>query len=394
MECPVTIPRFPMALAVLILVGLAAPAARAEGPKGPGGPAGPVPVTVVKLSQQDFPIVSVLPGRVTAAEVAEVRPQVNGIIRERLFEEGADVEAGQPLYKIEDDMYLAGVAAARAAVAQAEATLRSAEKDAGRAEELFGNNTGSEQKLDAAVAARDSAAAALQMARAELKAAEIDLSRTTIRAPISGTAGFSLTTTGALVSAGQEMALTTIRGLDTVHVDVTQSATDLLKWRSRLGKDVLIRPAGKVALILADGSRYPMTGRLAAAEPHVQPTTGMVTLRIHFPNPQRVLLPGMYVQVELPVSEAEDAVAVPQRAVIRDRHGVPSVWLVNAENRIESREVEIVKSDGDRWIVTKGLATGDRVVVSGFQKAAVGAPVIPEEAGSVPVGAQSAQAGN
>lgn len=384
-----TIQRFPMALAAFLLVGLAAPAALAEGPKGPGA-AGPSPVTVVTLRQEDFPIISLLPGRVTAAEVAEVRPQVNGIIRERLFEEGSDVEKGQPLYKIEDDMYRASVAAARAAVAQAEAALRSAEKDARRAEELFGNNTGSEQKLDAAVAARDSAAAALQMAHAELNAAEIDLSRTTITAPISGTVGFSLTTTGALVSAGQAVALTTIRGLDTVHVDVTQSATDLLKWRDRLGKGVLVRPTGNVALILADGSRYPLRGRLAAAEPHVQPTTGMVTLRIHFPNPQRVLLPGMYVQVELPVSKAEDAVAVPQQAVIRDRHGAPSVWLVTADNRIETRPVEIVRSDGNRWIVTRGLAGGDRVVISGFQKTAVGAPVIPEEAGSV----QAAGAGN
>ncbi|EGJ20040.1 RND family efflux transporter MFP subunit [Cereibacter sphaeroides WS8N] len=382
-----TFPRLPLVLAALIL---AAPAVRAEGPAGAERP--PSPVTVVTLTAKDYPIISILPGRVTASEVAEVRPQVNGIIRERLFEEGTEVEKDQPLYKIEDDMYAAAVAAARAAVTQAEATLRSAEKDARRAEELFGNNAGSEQRLDTAVATRDAAAAALQMARAELKTAEINLSRTTVRAPIAGTIGLSQTTTGALVAEGQEAPLTTIRSLDRVHVDVTQSATDLLKWRSRTGKNTVGRVDENVALILADGSRYPLRGRLAAAEPQVQPTTGMVTLRIHFPNPQRILLPGMYVQVELPVARADKAVAVPHQAVIRDRLGVPAVWLVTEQNVIEARPVEIVKSDGDRWIVTKGLETGDRVVVAGFQKAAVGAPVTPEEQGALPGPAVKAEA--
>lgn len=387
MESPV--PKAPLLCFLLaVTAALAASTALAEGP-GAGGPPRPSPVTVVTLQQQDRPIVSVLPGRVTAAEVAEVRPQVSGIIRERLFQEGSDVEKDQPLYKIEDESYLAAVAAARAAVAQAEATLRSAEKDAGRAQELFTNRTGSEQALDTAIAARDSAAAALQMARANLSAAEIDQNRTTIRAPIGGAIGFSETTTGALVQAGQAGALTTIRGLDRVNVDVTQSATDLLKWRERVGKGVLVKTATEVRLILADGSVYPLRGRLTAAEPQVTPTTGMVTLRMSFPNPQRVLLPGMYVQVELPVSVAEASVAVPQRAVMRDRVGQPSVWIVTPQNRVEARQVEIVKSEDDRWIVSKGLASGERVIVSGFQKTGVGAEVLPEEAG-----AQPAQAGN
>ncbi|SNX70252.1 membrane fusion protein (multidrug efflux system) [Cereibacter ovatus] len=392
MEFPVTLPRLSRILAVLILAALSSAAARADGPGGGAGPGAgrPSPVTVLTLKAADHPIVTVLPGRVTASEVAEVRPQVNGIIRERLFEEGRDVTAGQPLYKIEDDSYVAAVAAARAAVAQAEATLRSAEKDARRAEELFGNKTGSEQRLDTAIAARDSAAAALQMARAQLRAAEIDESRTTITAPIAGTIGFSQTTTGALVSAGQAQPLTTIRSLDAVYVDVTQSATDLLHWRSRSGKGVLVRQTPDVRLILADGSAYPLRGRLTAAEPQVTPTTGMVTLRMNFPNPQRVLLPGMYVQVELPVSVARNAVAVPQQAVIRDRHGAASVWLVDAENRVVTRPVEIVKSEGDRWIVSDGLAGGERVIVSGFQKTAVGATVVPEEQGAP----QTAGAGN
>ncbi|MGP3698083.1 efflux RND transporter periplasmic adaptor subunit [Rhodobacter sp. NSM] len=384
--------RHSFALAVLLLAGSAASTGWAQGPAGGERP--PSPVTVVTLSEQDYPIVSILPGRVTAAEVAEVRPQVNGIIRERLFEEGTEVEAGQPLYKIEDDMYVAAVAAARAAVAQAEATLRSAEKDARRAEELFGNNAGSEQRLDTAVATRDAAAAALQMARAELRTAEINLNRTTIVAPIAGTIGLSQTTTGALVAEGQESPLTTIRNLDRVHVDVTQSATDLLKWRSRTGRNVIGRSEQNVALILADSSRYALKGRLAAAEPQVQPTTGMVTLRIHFPNPQRILLPGMYVQVELPVARADSAVAVPHQAVVRDRHGVPAVWLVNEENRVEARTVEIVKSDGDRWVVTKGLATGDRVMVAGFQKTAIGAVVAPEGQAAAPAPAVAAAAAN
>lgn len=343
------------------------------------GPGGPSPVSVLTLEQGDFPIISVLPGRVNASTVAEVRPQVNGIIRERLFEEGSVVTEGQPLYKIEDDSYAAQVAAAKAAVAQARATYLSGLKDAKRAQELFGNSVGSEQRLDLAIATRDAAAAALQLANAQMTSAEIDLHRTMITAPIAGTIGFSETTTGALVSAGQATALATIRGLDTVFVDVTQSATDLLKWRNRQASGDASPAGGEVRLVLADKTVYPLTGKLTAAEPQVNPTTGMVTLRMSFPNPDGLLLPGMYVQVELPLAVAKDAVAVPQQAVMRDRNGVPNVWVVGAGDVVENRVIEVVQAHDGKWIASEGLKSGDRVIVSGFQKTAVGAQVVPEE---------------
>lgn len=339
----------------------------------------PSPVSVLTLATGDFTVTTVLPGRVTASETAEVRPQVTGIVRERLFEEGSVVTKGQALYKIEDESYKAQVAAAEAAVAQARATYLSALKDANRAQELFGNSVGSAQNVDATTAARDAAAAALQLARAQLTSAEIDLHRTTITAPINGTIGFSETTTGALVASGQATALATISGLETVFVDVTQSATDLLKWRNHQAAGDVAAPGNGVRLVLADKSVFPLEGRLTAAEPRVNPTTGMVTLRMSFPNPEKLLLPGMYVQVELPLAVAKDAIAVPQEAVMRDRNGVPNVWVVGAGDVVESRSIEVVQAHQGSWIATKGLASGERVIVSGFQKTAVGAQVVAEE---------------
>ncbi len=340
----------------------------------------PPAVSTVIVKEAPFTLTARLPGRIKASTIAEVRPQVSGIISERLFEEGRAVTKGEPLYKIEDDTYSAAVAAAKASVEEAEANYELAVREAERAEELFATRAGSAQKRDSAVAARSAANAGLQMAKAKLQSAEIDLDRTTITAPISGIIGLSQATTGSLVGAQQTGALTTIRAIDTVYVDVTQSANDLLDRAADLknNKESL---SGHATLLLPNGVTYPETGELRAAEPQVEPTTGMVTLRISFPNPDLLLLPGLYVEVELPQATADKAVLVPMNAVIRDQTGAASAWVVE-DGKVAVRELTILSSSGNQWVTTSGLADGDRLITSGFQKAGPGAPVsiAPDEA--------------
>ncbi|MDO5704013.1 MAG: efflux RND transporter periplasmic adaptor subunit [Paracoccus sp. (in: a-proteobacteria)] len=333
----------------------------------------PVPtVTTLQAQPEDFTVTTRLPGRIKASTVAEVRPQVSGIIRERLFAEGAPVEAGQPLYKIEDDTYAAIVAAARASVAQAQANADLSVRDLDRAETLFRNRTGSAQARDNALAARDAANAALQLAQAQLMSAEIDLDRTTIRAPIAGVIGLSQTTTGALVGAQQATALATIRALDPIYVDVTQSASDLLRWQSEAGSGKT--PDTQATLILPSGDIYTHQGHLEAAEPQVEPTTGMITLRITIPNPDGLLLPGLYVEVELPQGTVPDTYLVPQNAVMRDRSGAAHAWVVE-DGKVAVRPLTVLTASGNSWVITAGLKPDDQIITSGFQKIAPGAEV-------------------
>lgn len=345
---------------------------------------GPTPVTVVTLEPENVTLTSLLPGRVAASAEAEVRPQVNGIITERLFEEGADVTEGDPLYQIDMATYEAAVRQAQATVAQAEAQLRSAEREAQRLVELQSRNVASEQALDEATSTRDAAAAGLELAKAQLNSAEIELSRTTIRARLSGRIGLSLTSQGALVTASQSQPLTVIRNISPVYVDVTQSAADLLRWRRGETERDLEGADSTVRLKLADGSDYSETGQLKAAEPNVNPQTGVVTLRMQFENPDLLLLPGMYVQVEVPVEVAEAVYLVPQEGVIRDRRGRPLSWVVNGEGVIEERALSVIQNRGNDWVVDEGLNPGDRIVVAGFQKTAPGATVAPEERSAEP----------
>lgn len=344
-----------------------APAAHAQAAQGPA------PVTVVTAKAEDYTATTRLPGRVKASTVAEVRPQVNGIIQERLFKEGTPVEKGQPIYKIEDDTYRAAVDAAKASVSQAQSNFELAQINAKRANELFASNAGTAQNRDTANAQLDGAQAALESAKAQLQSAEINLDRTTVTAPISGVIGLSQTTVGALVSASQATALTTIRTLDPVYVDVTQSATDILKLTST-DEGRAIRANGQASLILPDGTVYPLKGRLDAAEPQVEPTTGMVTLRMTYPNPDKTLLPGMYVEVDMPQAIDKNAIALPQDAVMRDTMGNPYVWVVD-DGKVAQRSVKVATSEGNTWIVTDGVRSGDQVMTSGFQKVRPGAPV-------------------
>lgn len=391
MSWPRTFHLFTALLALLVLIApLNANRAVAQGAP-PGGAPPPAPVGVVAAHKADQTITAKLPGRVRASTIAEVRPQVSGIIREQLFEEGTVIEAGQPLFKIEDDSYRAAVAAARATVAQAKASYELSITDERRALELFGNNAGSGQRRDTAVATRQAAEAAVQAAEARLMSAEIDLDRTTIRAPIGGVIGLSQATIGALIAAQQPAPLATIRQLDPVHVDVTQSAVDMLRHNATAeAREIL--SLGEAEMSLADGSVFPIKGKLAAAEPQVEPTTGMITLRMTYPNPKHILLPGMYVEVNLPQAIVRDAILVPQSAVMRDRTGAALTWVVD-NGVITVRPVDLAGTSGNQWIVTKGLNEGDQVVVSGFQKTGPGAPVTPVPA-NAPAPAAAPEQGN
>ncbi len=375
-------------LALTQALAMAAPVLAQDGPP-------PSPVTVVTLEAKDVTLSAPLPGRVAASSSAEVRPQVSGIIQSRLFQEGSTVSEGDPLYQIDAATYEAQKAVAEASLAQAKAALKSAEIEYNRQEELRTRNVVSQQNLDSAIAARDSAAAAVKVAEANLLSAEIDLDRTQIRAPISGVTGFSEITQGALVTAGQASALTTIRALDPIYVDVTQAAADILRWRrSGSNMDTVEDFDERVSLTLSDGESYEFHGELSAAEPYVNEDTGTTVLRLSFPNPEHFLLPGMYVQVEMPQGVVPNAVLVPQQAVSRDRRGRPMALVVNAENVVEQRILDVVSDQGANWVVTEGVSAGDRVIVAGLQKAAPGATVAPQEQASSEGAADNADASN
>lgn len=364
-------------LAVLCLAAIALPSLSATAQAPGGGP--PAAVTVVALQPQTITLTTTLPGRVAASAEAEVRPQVNGIILERLFKEGGQVAENDALYTIDPATYEAAVAQAQAAVQQAKVTYDNAVTEANRLNALQARNVASQQALDNAQAARDSAAAAMQVAEAQLSQAQIDLDRTTIRARLSGEIGLSQTSPGALVTASQAQPLAVIRTVDPVYVDVTQSAADLLRWRRGEGVDTAAGTDNAVELILADRSVYDQKGTLTAAEPHVDPQTGVVTLRMEFSNPQKFLLPGMYVSVRMPTLTAENVYLAPMEGVVRDRRGRPVAWVVNQDNVVEERQLTVVQDHGNTWVVREGLNPGDRIIVAGFQKTAPGATVSPDD---------------
>ncbi len=357
----------------------------------------PPAVTVVTLKAEDVTLTASLPGRVVASAEAELRPQVGGLIVERLFDEGSRVAEGDPLYRIDPRTYEAAVAQAQAALAQAQAQADAARREAERVVTLRDRRVASEQTQDSAIAARDAAEAAVKAAQAQVLAAQIDLDRTTITAPIDGVIGLAQVSAGALVTAGQATPLAVIRRIDPVRVDVTQSAAEIIRWQ-RLGSEAAL-PQGTdrtVTLRLPDGSTYEHTGSMTAAEPHVDETTGVITLRMEFANPDGFLLPGMFVLADIPQGQLKDAILAPQEGVSRDRRGRPVAMVVNDQNVVEERTLEIAQDRGARWVVTDGLAPGDRVVVAGLQRIGPGATVVPQERGAeaaAPAEAQAAPAG-
>ncbi|WP_113911768.1 efflux RND transporter periplasmic adaptor subunit [Roseovarius dicentrarchi] len=339
----------------------------------------PPAVTVVTVEAQDVDLTTTLPGRVVASAEAEVRPQVAGIITERLFDEGGRVEEGDILYKIDPASYDAAVAQAKAAVAQAEAQVKATSREADRLETLSQRNVVSEQALDTAVADRDSAVASLQAAQAQLQSAEIEQDRTVIRARLSGEIGRSMVSPGALVTASQQAPLATVRNIDPIYVDVTQSAAEILDFRRGDRDARATTGVQEVKLTLADGTTFEQSGQLTAAEPVVDPLTGVVVLRITFANPDKLLLPGMYVQAEMPSGQAKGAFLIPQEGVSRNRRGQPTAMVVGPDGTVEQRVLTVQQDLGLDWVVTGGVESGDRIIVEGLQKASPGAKVTPEE---------------
>ncbi len=337
-------------------------------------------VGVVTLESEPFAVTSSLPGRTAAYRIAEVRPQVNGIIQKRLFDEGSEVKAGQQLYQIDAAVY-------EAAFKSAEASLASSKSLADRYALLVKEQAVSRQAYD------EARAAALQ-AQANLERARIDLRYTKVLAPISGRIGRSAVTEGALVSNGQTQALATIQQLDPIYVDVTQPARDLLQLRRDLAEGRLERAsegAAKVTLTLEDGSEYDHEGQLEVAEVSVDAGTGSVTLRAVFPNPDKVLLPGMFVHARLVGGVRNDAILAPQQGVTRNARGEPTAMVVNAENKVELRTLKTERTVGNRWLVSEGLNPGDRLITEGLQFARPGAEVKVVPASNVATEAGAAQ---
>ncbi|MBW6526268.1 efflux RND transporter periplasmic adaptor subunit [Sphingomonas sp. RHCKR7] len=374
-----------LALAALVMVPLAACSGggggneqgAAQGGAQQQGPAGPPQVGVVTVQSESVTLTTVLPGRTSAYETSEVRPQVNGLVTARLFTEGDQVKKGQALYRVDPQPYQAQVANARAALARARAAIASSAALQRRYGELVKINAIARQDYENAVTSAEQARADVAAQQAALRTAQIDLARTTIRAPISGRIGRSVVTTGALVSSGQTNALTTIQRLDPIYVDVSQSSGDLLRLRQQIAAGDLSRGGGaaRVQLRLEDGSVYPIAGKLQFADVSVDPNTGTQTIRALFPNPRGLLLPGMYVRAELVEGTQANALLVPQRAVTRDEKGNPSVLVVGPDGKLQPRSLTAPRTIGENWLVTAGLKPGDKVVVEGAMMLRPGMPV-------------------
>jgi membrane fusion protein (multidrug efflux system) len=347
-------------------------------PAPPQTPPPPSPVGVITVAEQPVTLSAELPGRTSAYETSDVRPQVDGIVRARLFTEGDYVRAGQPLYRIEPATYEAKVANARAALARAKASTIGAEGQVRRYAELLKRNFVSRQLYENAVSAAGEARADVQAQAAALRSAQIDLDRTVVRAPISGRIGRSLFTTGALVRAGQDQPLTTIQRLDPIYVDIQQSSADLLRLREQTLAGEVAKDRAPVRLQLETGSMYPLTGTLSFADVTVDQETGSQTIRAVFPNPQHLLLPGMFVRGQLSQGVQSRGILVPQRAVSRNERGQPTVLIVGKNNMAELRVIQADRSVGDSWLVTGGLKPGEQVIVEAGPLLRPGVPVKPQ----------------
>ena len=350
--------------------------------KAPQQPATRAPATVgvVTLQPERQNVTTELPGRTSAFLSAEIRPQVGGIVQKRLFTEGADVKAGQVLYQIDPSSFEVAQASAEAALERARAVLGTAETNARRNAELVKIDAISRQVADESQAAAQQARSDVAVARANLETARINLGYTRIKAPISGRTATSTVTPGALVTANQTTALTTITQNDPLYVDVTQSSTEVLRLKSEMAKgryQKVGNAEARVAIKLEDGSDYAHAGRLQFTGVSVNPTTGAITLRAIVPNPDGLLMPGMYVRAVLQAGVNEQTLLVPQQAVTRDAAGNPSVLLVTADNKLERRRIATGAAIGSRWEIVSGLAAGDRVLVDGAQRARAGDVVNP-----------------
>ncbi len=359
---------FRCSLAVLlVLLLVACKEEKAQAPRAMPAPE----VSVFTLEPQKVVLTTELIGRTTSFLKAEVRPQVSGIIRDRLFDEGGQVKADEVLYQIEPDTYQAAYDSAKATLTKSEASLWNLKKTAERQESLIKTNSVSQSDYDVAQADYLEAKASVEAAKAALQSAEIDLRRTKIRAPISGRISKSSVTVGALVTADQTTALATIYDLEHIYVDVTQSAEAIRRLRKLSNGKMDTRfdqRKAQVTLILSDGTQYPYKGTLEFADVSVDETTGTVTIRAKFPNPDHELLPGLYVRAILTQGEKDDALLVPQRSLLRDNRGDAYVYTVTADNKIERRNLTVGNAYNEYWLVLDGMKPGDKVVVEGLQK--------------------------
>ncbi|HCU2332246.1 TPA: multidrug efflux RND transporter periplasmic adaptor subunit AcrA [Klebsiella aerogenes] len=341
-------------------------------------------VGIVTLKSAPLQITTELPGRTNAYRVAEVRPQVSGIILKRNFTEGSDIQAGVSLYQIDPATYQASYESAKGDLAKAQAAANIAQLTVKRYQKLVGTKYISQQEYDSAVADAQQSNAAVVAAKAAVETARINLAYTKVTSPISGRIGKSTVTEGALVQNGQTTALATVQQLDPIYVDVTQSSNDFLRLKQELANGKLKQENGKakVELVTNDGLKYPQEGTLEFSDVTVDQTTGSITLRAIFPNPDHTLLPGMFVRARLEEGINPDALLVPQQGVTRTPRGDASVMVVGEGDKVEVRQVTATQAIGDKWLVTEGLKSGDRVIVAGLQKVKPGVQVKAQEVAS------------
>ncbi len=366
-----------LALALVLGGGFGVERAQAQAP----GARPPTPVSVVTIQPEDIPIINDLPGRIAPTRIAEVRPRISGIIVERVFQQGSFVNEGDVLYRIDPEPFKVEVDRAAATLKRAEAVRQLARLDADRQKDLRERRVASTQQYDTAIAELAQADADVASARAGLAAAQLDLEYADVKAPISGRIGRALITEGALVSPTSTGVLATVQQLDPVYADFTQSANQLLQLRRALKAGTLTDPQKRdtpVRLKFDDGSPYGFVGLLLLSEATVDATTGQVTLRAEFPNPDGDLLPNMYIRVLIEQGMRPNTLAVPEQAIQRDTAGLARVYVVGDDNTAQLRQVELSDVVNGRWVVTQGLKPGDRVVVEGFQKIRPGAPVDPQ----------------
>lgn len=357
----------------------------------------PPKVGIVTLEPQQVALTTELPGRTSAYRIAEVRPQVTGILQERRFKQGTQVNTGQVLYKIDPRPYRAASARAEADLARARAAVNAVRKRKKRFAKLLDNNHVSQQAYDDVTAELDQREAEVQVAKAELESAQIDLDYTSVEAPIDGKIGPTMMTTGALVTANQDQPLARITQLDPIYVDIQRSVTELHRLRDQLKRGALKKAApgqARVTLLLEGGGEYPHPGKLVVSDVTVNNSTGSVTLRAVFPNPDNELLPGMYVRTRLSEGVRENAILAPQQGVSRNPQGQATALVVNDDNKVVQRQVKTDRAIGSFWLIDEGLKAGDRLIVSGLQKVEDGAEAdpVPAEIPNKPETASSEQA--
>lgn len=352
-----------------------------EKQQAPGPQSMPPAVTVVTLKAEPVVLTRRLPGRTNAFLVAEVRPQVTGIVKERLFTEGSLVKAGQPLYQLDDASYRADYNSARALLARAQASMEIARLNANRADELIKVNAISKQEYQTLVAARRQAEADISVAEAQVASTAVQLGYARITSPIDGRIGKTTVTQGALVTADQQAPLATVQQLDPIYVDLTQSASELLELRREFSSGAARKADGiPVSIFLEDGTRYAHAGELTFADVAVDPMTGSYALRVIVPNPENLLMPGMYVRALVSTAVLDRGLLVPQQGIARDAKGNASAMVVSSDGTVEQRAVKVGHAVGGHWLVNGGLVEGDRVIVKGLQKIQPGVPVKATEA--------------